>query len=138
VKTQPRPQLLVDAETQRVLEANPAAARTYGYRPELVLGWVAAAVLVFSLVAAGRRVAIERGERSSAAFATVVEQQTARTFQAVQLTLAAIGDAHRLASRPAKNDSAFQQMMARRLNDLPFVRALFKGEGGTGLGLWQV
>jgi len=91
----------------------------------LVLGWLAAAAIVVTLVAAGRRVALERGERSSAAFATVVEQQTARTFQAVQLTLAAIGDAHRLAGRPAKNDPAFQQMMSRRLKDLPFVRALF-------------
>jgi PAS domain S-box-containing protein len=39
----------VDAETQRVLEANPAAARTYGYRPEELAGlpltavWPAAA-----------------------------------------------------------------------------------------------
>jgi two-component system NtrC family sensor kinase len=91
----------------------------------LVLGWAAAAVIVLSLVAAGRRVALERGERSSAAFAAVVEQQTVRTFQAVQLTLAAVADAHQLTVRPAKNDPGFQQMMSRRLKDLPFVRALF-------------
>ena len=91
----------------------------------LVLGWIAAAAIVFTLVAAGRRVAIERGERSSAAFATLVEQHTVRTFQAVQLTLAAVADAYRLAARPPKNDPAFQQMMSRRLKDVPFVRALF-------------
>jgi signal transduction histidine kinase len=91
----------------------------------LVLGWAAAAGIVFSLVEAGRRVALERGARASAAFAAVVEQQTVRTFQAVQLTLASVADAYQLAGRPAKNDPAFQQMMSRRLMDVPFLRAIF-------------
>jgi PAS domain S-box-containing protein len=57
VKTEARPQLLVDAETQRVLEANPAAARTYGYRREELAGmplsavWPAAAEALPSLAA---------------------------------------------------------------------------------------
>jgi signal transduction histidine kinase len=91
----------------------------------LVLGWAAAAGVVFSLVEAGRRVALERGARASAAFAAVVEQQTVRTFQAVQLTLASVADAYELAAHPAKNDPAFQQMMSRRLTDVPFLRAIF-------------
>ena len=44
MKTQARPQLLVDAATQRVLEANPAAARTYGYRPGELAGMPLSAV----------------------------------------------------------------------------------------------
>jgi signal transduction histidine kinase len=91
----------------------------------LVLAWVAAVLVVAWLVFAGRQVALERAERSTAAFAAVVEQQTARTFQAVHLTLAAVGDAYQLARRPKTNDAAFRQMMARRLKDLPFVRAIF-------------
>ena len=91
----------------------------------LVLAWVAAVLVVAWLVFAGRQVAFERAQRGTAAFAAVVEQQTARTFQAVNLTLGAVGDSYQLAQRPAKNDAAFRQMMARRLEDLPFVRAIF-------------
>ena len=91
----------------------------------LVLAWIAAMLIVAWLVFAGRQVALERAERATAAFAAVVEQHTARTFQAVNLTLAAVGDAHQLAPRPEKNHPQFQQMMARRLKDLPFVRAIF-------------
>jgi hypothetical protein len=66
--------------------------------------WVAALAVVAWLVFEGRRVALERGERSTAAFAALVEQQTVRTFQAVNLTLGAVGDAHQLSPRPAKNE----------------------------------
>lgn len=91
----------------------------------LLFAWLAALAVVAWVVLAGRAVALERGERATAAFAAVVEQQTARTFQAVYLTLGAVADAQQLTPRPAKNDPAFQQMMQRRLRDVPFVRAIF-------------
>jgi signal transduction histidine kinase len=90
----------------------------------LVFAWLAAVAVVVWLVLSGRMAALERGERATAAFAAVVEQQAARTFQAVYLTLGAVADAQQL-SRPAKNDPEFQRMMRRRLQDVPFARALF-------------
>jgi signal transduction histidine kinase len=91
----------------------------------LLFAWLAALTVVAWLVHDGYAVALERGERGTAAFAAVVEQQTARTFQAVYLTLGAVGDTHNLQPRPRPHDGEFQEMMARRLKDLPFVRALF-------------
>lgn len=91
----------------------------------LLSAWLAALLIVAWLVAAGRAVALDRGERSTASFAAVVEQQVTRTFQTVYLTLGAIGDAHQLSPRPAKHDRQFQDMMKRRLDDVPFVRAVF-------------
>jgi signal transduction histidine kinase len=76
------------------------------------------------LVLNGRNVALERGERATAAFSAVVEQQAVLTFRSLSLTLAAVGDAHALA-QPRPNDPQFQKMMARRLEDIPFVRAIF-------------
>jgi signal transduction histidine kinase len=91
----------------------------------LLFAWLAALSVVAWLVYEGYAVALERGERSSAAFAAVLEHQAGRTFQAIGLTLGAVGDSHQLKPRPARNDAEFQQMMARRLTDIPFVRALF-------------
>jgi signal transduction histidine kinase len=91
----------------------------------LLFAWLAALSVVAWLVFQGYEAALERGERTTATLAAVVEQQTGRTFQAVQLTLGAVGDSHQLAPRPARHDPGFQQMMARRLADIPFVRALF-------------
>jgi signal transduction histidine kinase len=91
----------------------------------LVLAWLAALLVVAWLVYAGRDAAFERGRRSTEAFAAVVEQEVARTFQAVFLTLGAVGDVYQIGGPPKKNDPDFQRMMVRRLGDLPFVRALF-------------
>ena len=90
----------------------------------LVAGWLAAIAVVVMLVVAGRDTALERGERSSAAIAQIVEEHSARTFQAVSVSLGAIGDAWALA-RPRKHDPAFQALLQKRLEDLPNVRALF-------------
>ena len=86
---------------------------------------MAALFVVAGLVFAGREVAFERGRRATAGFTAVMEQHVARTFQAVNLTLGAIGDAHQLSPRPRRHDPEFQQMMSRRLKDVPFVRAVF-------------
>ena len=90
----------------------------------LVAGWLAAIAVVVMLVVEGRNTALERGERSSAAIAQIVEEHSARTFQAVSVSLGAIADAWTLA-RPRKHDPAFQALLQKRLEDLPYVRALF-------------
>ena len=77
----------------------------------LLAAWIAATAVVGWLVVEGRAVALARGERAAAGVAALVEQQIARTFQAVHLTLAAAADAHHLAPRPAKDDPEFQAFM---------------------------
>lgn len=91
----------------------------------LAITWIAAVSLVLWLVLSGRRAALEGGEKATNALSAVLEQQTARTFQAINLTLGAVGDAYRLRPRPENNDPGFRQMMEHRLHDLPFARAIF-------------
>ena len=107
-------------------EAVALFVRFFKFSLAALLGaWLAALSVVAWLVCESYAVAIDRGERATAAFAAVVEQQTGRTFQAIRLTLGAVGDAHQLSPRPVRNAPEFQQMMTRRLADMPFVRALF-------------
>lgn len=87
--------------------------------------WAAAGALVASLVLAGRDVAFERSQRSTAGFASILAGEIGHAFQAVHLTLGAVADAYHLEGAPSRNDAAFQQMMLRRLRDLPFVRSIF-------------
>src|SRR5690606_12562499 len=87
--------------------------------------WIAAVAVVLWLVLAGRQEALRRGLEDTAALTAVIEQLTARTFQALYLTLSSVADAHQLQPRPAKNDPAFQQLLTYRLQDVPFARALF-------------
>ena len=91
----------------------------------LLFAWLAALSVVAWLVCEGYAVALDRGERATAAFAALVEQQTGRTFQAIRLTVGAVGDFYQLRPRPPENDPDFRQMMVRRLADIPFVRAIF-------------
>ena len=95
------------------------------YLAALVVIWAAAAALVATLVLAGRDVALERAQRSSASFAAILAGEIGYAFRTVHLTLGAIGDAYHLEGGAPRNDPAFRQMMARRLQDLPFVRAIF-------------
>ena len=90
----------------------------------LFLAWVAAIAVVAALVVDARRGAIARGERAALAAAHVMEENTARTFQAVSVTLSALADTWQL-TRPPRNDPAFQSLLQQRLEDLPYVRALF-------------
>jgi signal transduction histidine kinase len=91
----------------------------------LAVGWIAALLVVGWLVHAGRHVAREREQGVTAALATVVDQQVARTLQATYLTLGAIRDSYHLYTDPRPNDREFQALMTARLKDLPFLRALF-------------
>ena len=90
----------------------------------LFLAWAAAIAVVAVLVVDARRVAIARGERAALAAAHIMEENTARTFQAASVTLSALADAWQL-TRPPRNDPAFQSLLQERLEDLPYVRALF-------------
>jgi hypothetical protein len=56
--------------------------------------------------------------------ARIMEEQTARTFQSVALSLKGIAAAWRL-SRPGRNDPAFRAVMRESLGELPYVRAIF-------------
>lgn len=89
----------------------------------VILAWLATLSVVAWLVLAGREVALDRGERSTAAFAALVEHKTAGNLEAVRLTLAAIGDAYEL--QPEKHDAKLQRLLVRRLQDLTAARALF-------------
>ena len=99
----------------------------------LVALWAAAAALVVALVLAGRDVALERAQRSTAGYAAILAGEIEHAFQAVHLTLGAVADSYHLEGHPPRNDSAFQQMMLRRLRDLPFVRSIFLIGPGGGL-----
>ena len=95
------------------------------YLAILVALWAAAAALVVALVLAGRDVALERAQRSTAGYAAILAGEIEHAFRAVHLTLGAVADGYHLEGGPPRNDAAFQQMMLRRLRDLPFVRSIF-------------
>jgi signal transduction histidine kinase len=95
------------------------------YLAILVALWVAAAAVVAALVLAGRDVALERAQRSTASFAAILAGEIGHAFQAVQLTLGAVADSYHLEGAPPRNDAQFQQLMLRRLRDLPFARSIF-------------
>jgi len=95
------------------------------YLAILVALWAAAAALAVALVLAGRDVALERAQRSTVGYAAILAGEIAHAFQAVHLTLGAVADSYQLEGGPPRNDAAFQQMMLRRLRDLPFVRSIF-------------
>src|ERR671914_421834 len=69
--------------------------------------------------------ALEEGDRSARTLAHVLEEQTSRTVQAVDLTLMGIVEVLGLSPKLAKHDPSFQEALLRRLDALPYVRALF-------------
>ena len=96
--------------------------------------WIGAGVTATMLVivaAAGvwlwtdRVRTIEAGERSVSALVRVLEEQTARSFEAVDLTLLGMIDAMRLNPSLPAHDARFEELMRQRLRLLPYVRALY-------------
>jgi two-component system, NtrC family, sensor kinase len=88
--------------------------------------WFAVAAGVGVLVLREREVTIERASRVQSALALVLETQTARTFQSVDLTLAGAVDALRLAEDLEPDDPEFRAALSRRLQILrPYVRAIY-------------
>ena len=101
-------------------------------RPSWIVGGFGiGALLIVLAAAAGSWIALERartieaGERSAASLVRVLEEQTARSFEAVALTLAGIVDNIELNPERAVHDRAFEDAMRERLTMLPHVRALF-------------
>jgi signal transduction histidine kinase len=68
---------------------------------------------------------LEDGQRTAARLAQVLEEQTLRTLQAVELTLDGLVNTLALAPDLPPHDPAFQEALRRRRDQLPFVRALF-------------
>ncbi len=91
-----------------------------------LLSCLAMALLVGAMVARERQATLQRATRTTAAMTLVLEQHTARTFQAVDLTLAGIADALALAPNLPRHDPAFRATLGKRLQELgPYVRAIF-------------
>lgn len=67
----------------------------------------------------------DEGTRVASNLAQVLEEQTGRAFQAVDLTLVGIIDTLRLSAPLRQHDPQFEQALRRRAADLPYVRALF-------------
>ncbi len=88
--------------------------------------WFAVAAAVSLLVLRERESIVERSGRVLSALALALETQTARTFQAVDLTLAGVADTLRLADNLAPDDPEFRAALLRRLDYLrPYVRAIY-------------
>lgn len=85
----------------------------------LVAGMVLAAVL-----RASHTRALEAGHARASELSRLLEEQTLRSVQAVDLILQGMADTMRTSSIP-EHDEAFQQVLAKRLGVLPHVRALF-------------
>jgi two-component system, NtrC family, sensor kinase len=90
-----------------------------------------ASLLVIVFVAAGlvasvdRRYTLETGHRIAETRGHILEEQTAHSFHAVDLTLLGIVDAIRVAPSLGDHDAVFEETLRRRRDALPHVRALF-------------
>ena len=68
---------------------------------------------------------LDAGRTTAATVAHVLAEQTARSFQAVDLTLTGIVDALRAAPSLSLHDAVFEETLRRKRDGLPHVRALF-------------
>ena len=68
---------------------------------------------------------LEEGDRLARTLAQVLQEQTSRTVQAVDLTLTGIIEALHLSPPLADHDPSFEEALRRRLATLPYIRALF-------------
>ena len=85
---------------------------------------LAAAVVLVVALRTGYERRLEEGKIQADTISRLLEEQTARSFQAVDLVLQSMADAIRTFSVP-ENDPTFQQLLTKRLQVLPYVRALF-------------
>ncbi len=67
---------------------------------------------------------IEEGHAQANDLSRLLEEQTARSFQAVDLVLQGMADTARTFTVPG-HDEAYQELLTRRLKALPYVRAQF-------------
>jgi two-component system, NtrC family, sensor kinase len=98
------------------------------FRHPVFLATAAAVLVMGALMAAALRVTyrseIDDAQVRAANLAHLLEEQTTRNFQAVDLVLQGIADAVRSLRLP-EHDPTFQEGLKRRLHFLPHVRALF-------------
>src|SRR5688500_12247592 len=80
--------------------------------------WGAAAVIVVALLVHQKNEVLERATRNAEALAMVLEAHTARTFEAVDVTLAGLTDALRFATGLKPHDPEFRGMLTDRLDEL--------------------
>jgi two-component system NtrC family sensor kinase len=108
--------------------ANRCGALGRNLRHPAFLSTAAALLAVGALMAAALRVTYRReindAQVRAANLAHLLEEQTIRNFQAVDLVLQGIADAVRSLRLP-EHDPTFQEGLKRRLEFLPHVRALF-------------
>jgi len=84
---------------------------------------IAGAILAI-LLRTGYAGELDEGRARAATLSRLLDEQTARSLQAVDLVLQSMADAMRTFTIP-EHDAAFQQLLAKRLRALPQVRALF-------------
>lgn len=96
-------------------------ARILLYAFLVVVAFVVAAVVEW----ADRARTLENGHRIAATRVQLLEEQTVRSFQVVDLTLVAIADAMRIAPLLRDHDPVFEETLRRKRDALPYVRALF-------------
>lgn len=88
--------------------------------------WLAMAAIVGAFLYGEREEALRRAARNSETLVLALDAHTVRTFQAVDITLAAVGAALRSAPELQKHDASFRQALAARLDALqPYARAIF-------------
>jgi signal transduction histidine kinase len=86
-----------------------------------ILGFAATGAFVYS----ERARVIQNGRTTAARLSQLLEEQTLRTLQAVDLTLLGIVDTIAVTPALQQHDRAFEEALRRKRDQLPFVRALF-------------
>jgi signal transduction histidine kinase len=87
--------------------------------------WLAMALIVAGFLYSERQEALKDAAVSAQALVMALDAHTARTFEAVDITLAGIAAGLRAAPLP-QHDFGFQKMLAERLQYLqPYARAIF-------------
>src|SRR5919199_284837 len=87
----------------------------------VIIVWLAAGLALWH----ERSRALQDGEDAAGTLAQVLDEQTARTFQAVDLTLIGVIDALHHATALPDHDPAFEDTLRQKLKAMPYVRALF-------------
>jgi signal transduction histidine kinase len=82
-------------------------------------------VLTLWAVSERRQILSDRGQRMGGNLAHVLQEQATRSIQAVDLVLAGLVEHLELTPDLPDNDPAFERVLRGKLEDLPYVRALF-------------
>jgi two-component system, NtrC family, sensor kinase len=98
-------------------------------RHAIILAAAVAVLLMLACVSfrvvAERQEAIRNGVSSSETLVQLLEEQTTRALQAVDMTLVGVIDALRVVDTGRNYDPEIEELLRERLASLPYVRALF-------------